>query len=212
MKTRTINIIGYVIYMIITLGLLTFLFMMRDQFNWVAGGLREIFTYSISAFSIVFLLIIIVKFAKNKNRTTLIFGAIGIIPLLLAIPFFKSPILSPQKELTEEIIQIDLEYVAWACYCPRWIVPEDVEAAAENDSLCMHVEPGFDSIVIPDSLLYSGNVFKFKGQFYKEKQYGKDIEDGGLAKMFRYTEFKLIDTVGIWTKKIIDDMNYEFQQ
>ena len=209
MKKRTLKIIGYLIYLILVSGLTILLFMMHNQINWVAGGLRELFTYSITGLTIAFLMVVVLLTIKKKNRKLVIYGLVGLIPFIVAIPFFESPIYKPNKDLIDKFETIELEYVAWACYCPRWVYPDELEAAIENDSLCMHIEPAFDSIAIPDSLFYSGNLFRFKGQFYKEKQYGEDIEDGGLAKTFRYTEYELIDTAGIWTKKIKDEINYE---
>lgn len=81
----------------------------------------------------------------------------------------------------------------------------DYQDAMNNTSLCMHIEPAHDSLDIPVSLYYSGNVFRFKGQFFKEMQYGNSVEDGGLARTFRYTGYKLIYTSGIWEEELLHE-------
>ena len=65
----------------------------------------------------------------------------------------------------------------------------------------MHIEAANDSIAIPDSLIRHENTFRFKGQFYKEPQYGEDIEDGGLAKTFRYEAYEFLSDTTLFLKK-----------
>jgi len=70
--------------------------------------------------------------------------------------------------------------------------------------LCIHIEPRFDSITLPDKYLLSGNIVKFKGQFYKYPQKTGDIEDGGFAPMFSYTSYELSNSAQSWTSSAID--------
>ena len=146
MKNRKIKILGYGIYLLISIGLLILLFMMRDQFNWIAGGLRELFTYLLIGLTFIFLLIMIIAYLKSKSRKILLLGLIGIIPCLIAISFYRAPVFNESNSLNGKIETIELTYIAWSCDCANWATKEDLKKYSENigDSLAhrsIFIEP-----------------------------------------------------------------------
>ena len=207
MKSRNIvKTIGFVSYLLIVVLLAIMLYYIKGEVNFIASGLRPLFTYLIIGLAVLFAMVCFLRYISTKNNKLLWWGIIGITPCLVAVPFFEHPGNTTNKTLSGIKETVNLQYVAWACYCPRWVYPGQLEAATTYDSLCMHVEPVNATLVIPDSLRYSGNVFRFTGEFYVHKQYSKDIEDGGLAKTFRYDSYQLIDTTGIWTQALLDTL------
>ncbi len=208
-RRRIIQILSFSAYLLTACWLAFSLFQMRDHVNWVAGGIREVLTYLLIGITGLFSIFCLLRFIKTRNKKIIFLLLIGISPCILSIPYFNHPSFKTSKELTGKKEKIELQYVAWSCYCPRWIYPGQMQLAAEVDSLCMHVEPISDSIAIPDSLLYSGNIFRFTGEFYRDHQYGGGIEDGGRAKTFRYEQYQLIDTTGIWSEKVLESLNME---
>lgn len=200
MKNRKIKILGYGIYLLISIGLLILLFMMRDQFNWKAGGLRELFTYLLIGFTFIFLLITIITYLKSKSRKILFLGLIGIIPCLVAIPFFRAPVFNETNSLNGKMETIELTYIAWASDCANWATKEDLKKYSENigDSLahrCIFIEPANQSLELPDTLGYSNDIIKFTGQFYDKRGFPKDyksLENPDEARIFRYTNYAVV--------------------
>ncbi|CAL2101541.1 conserved membrane protein of unknown function [Tenacibaculum sp. 190130A14a] len=200
MKNRKIKILGYGLYLLISIGLLILLFMMRDQFNWIAGGLRELFTYLLIGLTIIFSIIAITKYLKSRNRKTVFFGLVGIIPCFLAIPFFEAPVFIEKNSLSEKVETIELTYIAWACDCANWATKEDLKKYSENigDSLAyqsIFIEPSDESIKLPDTLGYSNDIIKFTGQFYQNRGFPKDyqsFENPDKARIFRYTDYEVV--------------------
>jgi len=213
MKNQKIKILSYGLYLMMCIGLLILLFMMRNQFNLVAGGLRELFTYLLIGLTIIFSLIAITKYLKSRNRKIVSLGLIGIIPCLVAIPFFKSPIFHKKNSLNEKVETVELIYIAWACDCANWAIKDDLINYSENigDSLanyCLFVEPANQSLKLPDTLGYSGDVIRFTGQFYKEKGFPKDyisFENPDEARIFKYSDYKVVKSNYGETKKLIEN-------
>jgi hypothetical protein len=86
----------------------------------------------------------------------------------------------------------------WACECANWATL-DVIKKYEDDSLashCVFIEPADTSLILPDTLGYSGDIIQFTGQYYVDKGYPNDYVKGeqqvDKAKVFRYTSFKII--------------------
>ncbi len=202
MKKQKIKVLSYGIYLLISISLLILLFMMRDQSNWVAGGLRELLTYTLIGLTIIFLLIAIMMFLKYRSKRTLIFGSIGIIPCLVAIPFFEGPVLSKQNSLSKKEEIIELRYIAWACDCANWATEEDLEKYSGNfdDSLAYHsifIEPANQSLALPDTLNYGNDVIRFTGQFYTKRGFPKGYkshQDPDKARVFRYDTYEVIES------------------
>jgi len=200
MKNRKIKILGYGLYLLISISLLILLFMMRDQFNWIAGGLRELITYLLIGLTIIFSVIAISKYLKSRDRKIVSFGLIGIIPCFLAIPFFESPVFNEKNSLNEKVETIELTYIAWACDCANWATKNDLKRYSENigDSLAhrsIFIEPANQSIELADTLGYSNDIIKFTGQFYEKKGFPKDyqsFENPDKARIFRYSDYEVV--------------------
>ncbi len=200
MNNRKTKIIGYVLYLILVLGLSFFLFLIRDQYNWVAGALRELFTYLIIGLVIIYTIISVLILFRNRTMTVLFYGLFGLIPFFISIPFFKSPIFEKPIELTGEIKTIELTYIAWACDCANWVTDYHLTKFSNNtnDSLAyysIYIEPMTEELKLPDSVGFSNDIIKFKGQFYKNRGFPKDfipLGDPESSRIFRYSEFEII--------------------
>jgi hypothetical protein len=103
------------------------------------------------------------------------------------------------KSLEDTIQTLDLEYVAWACQCANWTTPSDINKYKDTGKLSDHsifIEPADSSLVLPDTLAYSGDLIKFTGQFYKEKGYPKNYERTeetvDKARVFRYKKYQVV--------------------
>ncbi len=198
MKTNRLKIIGYGLYLTIVLGLFILLILIRNQYNWIAGGLRELFTYSIIGLTLIFLFVIIVKLRKRKAKRLMIYGIIGLLPFFASIPFFKDPIYINNNEIEDEVQTLELTYIAWACDCANWATHDIMEKYHDNDSLadnCIFIEPASSTLKLPDTLGWNGDLIRFTGQFYKEKGFPKrfsSFENPNKARVFRYTEYDVI--------------------
>jgi len=119
------------------------------------------------------------------------------IPLLF-ICLACSP--NPKGELDEEILSLELSYIAWACDCANWAKPEEIEKHYHNyedtlAKLSVFIEAAKPTLELPDTLGWSGDIISFKGQFYHGLGYPKDyhsFEEPAPAKVFRYTEYEVI--------------------
>ena len=101
--------------------------------------------------------------------------------------------------MNSKIETVDFHYIMWACECANWATLTDIEKYQDTGKLsdhCVFVEPADSSIILPDTLGYSGDIVQFKGQYYVDKSYPKDYVKGeqqvDKAKVFRYTSFKII--------------------
>lgn len=102
--------------------------------------------------------------------------------------------------LEDEVNTIDLSYIAWACECANWSPPEDHLKFKDNigDSLALNsifIEPATIDLELPDTLGYSNDLIRFKGQFYEKKGYPEGYftwEDVEEARVFRYTEYQVL--------------------
>ena len=132
--------------------------------------------------------------------TVLFYGLFGLIPFFISIPFFKSPIFEKPIELTGEIKTIELTYIAWACDCANWVTDYHLTKFSNNtnDSLAyysIYIEPMTEELKLPDSVGFSNDIIKFKGQFYKNRGFPKDfipLGDPESSRIFRYSEFEII--------------------
>ncbi len=117
----------------------------------------------------------------------------GAVYLILVLTAFQC-----SKKYETEKQTLELEYIAWACDCANWAKSEDIQKYSDYDQLadsCIYVEPATDAIKLPDSLGFNGDIVQFVGQFYTYRGYPKfykSIEWTKKAKVFRYTEYKVI--------------------
>jgi hypothetical protein len=97
---------------------------------------------------------------------------------------------SCSNELEDQEINLEVYYIDWACECANWIKKEDlnkfsgnIEKLAEN---CFYIEPIDESVILPDSLLKSGNFIKLKGKFYKMRDFQRVINHFKIQKKLGY--------------------------
>lgn len=124
---RILKIVGYVLYLILVSGLSLLLILTRDKANWLVGELRGICSYLVLGLTAVFLLLVILSFVSTKKRKIVLYGLLGLVPCLISIPSLRNPIFSPGKALSGKIETVELQYIAWVCYCPNWIFPETIK-------------------------------------------------------------------------------------
>ncbi|MCT4622879.1 MAG: hypothetical protein N4A46_04590 [Schleiferiaceae bacterium] len=102
--------------------------------------------------------------------------------------------------LEENVQSLELKYIAWACDCANWATHEvlEVYSGNENDALakhCIFIEPATETVELPDSLGYSGDVIQFIGSFYREKGFPSgyhSYQEPEEAKVFRYTAYEVV--------------------
>jgi hypothetical protein len=87
----------------------------------------------------------------------------------------------------------------WACECANWATQDVIAKYKDTGNLsdhCVFVEPANKSLILPDTLGYSGDIIQFTGQYYVDEGYPNDYVKGeqqvDKAKVFRYTSFKII--------------------
>jgi hypothetical protein len=98
--------------------------------------------------------------------------------------------------LTKEILTLKLFYIQWSCGCANWITFSDIKKYGHDDKYCIFVEPADSTLNLPDTIGYHGDIVKFTGQFYKEKNYPEGYvqteEDVEKAKVFRYIKYQIL--------------------
>lgn len=197
MKNQKIQILGYRIYFLTNICFVILFLVIQNQQNWIAFRLKELSSYFLTGFTIIFLVIAIYLYIKSKNKKILSLSLIAIIPYLISIPFISTYL---DNSLNERIEKIELTYIAWACDCANWATKDDLKKYAENigDSLAnrsIFIEPANKSIKIPDTLGYSGDIIRFVGQFYNKKGFPKgyvSFEDPNESRIFRYTDYEVL--------------------
>jgi hypothetical protein len=131
----------------------------------------------------------------------------SVLVLLIFISFFCSPTSEKTENyypansspLENKITTDNLIYIAWACECANWIEENkynEYEKENKLDDSSIFLEPADSSLILPDTLGYSADIIKFTGQFYTEKGYPKNYpkseEKPEPARVFRYTNYKVI--------------------
>lgn len=104
-------------------------------------------------------------------------------------------------ELEDKVRTMDLSYVAWACQCANWAKASEHEQYQESGGLeerSMFVEPADSTLILADTIGYTGDVIRFTEQFYKDKGYPKDYPVTEMkpdkAKVFRYSKYKILSS------------------
>lgn len=83
--------LGYFSHLIFSCSLFIFFFTTKHQVNWIAGSIRELLTMVSLIMYSIYIIIYIGLYIKSKNRKTLIYGGIGLIPLILSLTYFDFP-------------------------------------------------------------------------------------------------------------------------
>lgn len=100
---------------------------------------------------------------------------------------------SSNMEFIGNEISIQVIYKNPACYCPDWTLTSDIENT--EDSLLFHILPLDSNQTIPSKYIYGPNRYILTGRFYKYPKSLGEVESGGYAKTFCYSDYQLTDTV-----------------
>lgn len=160
-------------------------------------------------FVLIISVVVILSFAirlklkgERKDKKALI---ISVFPFIFLLPLGYNYLQLDKLQETEQTVE--LSYIAWACDCADWVIPEHAKKYYDNINdtlakLSMYIEPENDKLKLPDSFYVSGNKIKFTGKFYKEKKFPKhyfSAELPGRAKVFRYTKYEIVKPFYVWT-------------
>lgn len=129
-RRKKIAIALYLVYVLATVGSAWLLFILRNDFNWIAGGIRELLTGIIISLTILFVIAGSIYLVKRKDKQKIIYLLIGISPCFVAIPFFKSPIYQPVKAFR---INSDVQHIHLKLYADSTFV-EEVEEIEDSYS------------------------------------------------------------------------------
>jgi hypothetical protein len=102
--------------------------------------------------------------------------------------------------LTDKVENLELEYTVWGCACPQWIQSKDNEntdTAKNYLKLHFYIEPADKALELPIYFDAFRHRLKVTGQFYEKEDYPQGTiemeEPMPKAKVFRYTNFEVID-------------------
>lgn len=120
--------------------------------------------------------------------------AISALTILISCSYFKTDSLE-KKEQTKA-----LPYIAWGCDCANWATIDDIRKYSDNisDTLAersIFIEPADPSLILPDTLCYTGDIINFTGHFYIGKGFPKGYsseQNVDKARVFRYTKYQII--------------------
>lgn len=106
-----------------------------------------------------------------------------------------------QNKLDSKAQTVEFHYIMWACECANWATQDVITKYQDTDKLsdhCVFVEPADTSLILPDTLGYSGDIVQFTGQYYFDKGYPKGYVRGeqqvDKARVFRYTSYEIINS------------------
>ncbi len=116
-------------------------------------------------------------------------------------------------DLKDEVINLELIYIAWACDCANWATLDDIQRYPHNagDSLAymsVFIEPDSEDLVLPDTLGFSNDLIRFTGSFYEKRGFPENyysIENPDKARVFRYTAFQVLSSNYRTSKKLMEE-------
>jgi hypothetical protein len=103
------------------------------------------------------------------------------------------------NKLIDKVEKLELEYIVWGCDCPNWITVADRKKYSDSltSKRCLFIEPSTDNLILPIYFDPFRHRLKVVGQFYAKEDYPKGTieteEHLEKAKVFRYTDFDVID-------------------
>lgn len=148
---------------------------------------------------LIALLILTAGFLKTQSnkaslkKNLLIYSS----PLLVLAPVAVIALLPNNLETQQHTIQVS--YTPWGCDCANWSLNIDNGKAVKTDVLekeHIFIEAANNKIELSDSIGKTGNIIQLTGQFYEKKGFPKGYssqEFPGKARVFRYTDYKIID-------------------
>lgn len=98
---------------------------------------------------------------------------------------------------------IRFTYMAWACECAQWATGDDIAKYGNDrntDSLSLmsvYIEPGHDSVQLPDTIGYTNDVIELYGYYLQEPGFPNDKSPGEgaqKARVFRYMKYRIIES------------------
>ncbi|GAB5523696.1 MAG: hypothetical protein Roseis2KO_15680 [Roseivirga sp.] len=115
--------------------------------------------------------------------------------------------------LKDEILTLNLTYIAWACDCANWATFEDIKRYPHNsgDSLAymsVFIEPASEDLVLSDTLGYTNDLIRFTGSFYEKRGFPANytsIENPDRARVFRYTAFQVLSSNYRANQKLLEE-------
>jgi hypothetical protein len=117
-----------------------------------------------------------------------------------SVTFVPKYLADPNNTLDAKVQKLELEYILWGCACANWITPEDYIKYQDSGLAqhCLFIEPADTTKLFPDSLFqFDKNNIVVAGQFYIKEDYPKGTyeteEQLSKAKVFRYTDIKIVD-------------------
>jgi len=106
----------------------------------------------------------------------------------------------PNNTLESKVQKLELEYIVWGCACANWITPKDYNKYQDSALAkhCIFIEPADTTKSFPDSIFqFDKNNIIVIGQFYTKEDFPKGTyeteEQLDKAKVFRYTDLKIVD-------------------
>lgn len=115
-------------------------------------------------------------------------------------------------DLKDEVIHLEMTYIAWACDCANWATLADIKRYSDmpEDSLAymsVFIEPASEDLALPDTLGYFNDLIRFTGSFYENRGFPKNyssIENPDKARVFRYTAYEVLRSNYKHTRSIKD--------
>jgi hypothetical protein len=105
-----------------------------------------------------------------------------------------------EEDLEDSTRTIALQHITFACDCANWATEFDIKKYTNDstDDIASHavfIEPADSTLALADTLGYNGDLIRFTGRFYKEKNYPKGYnteEPVDKAPVFRYTRYEVL--------------------
>jgi hypothetical protein len=161
------------------------------------GRIFGVLALTLTAITLLsYLIIFILKPARRTRTKQLIL--ICATPLFFLIPFIIFYLLPNNLEKQEHTIQIS--YVSILCDCARWKIDIDNGNKTQGDESqkeFIYLEAANQSIALPDSIGYTGDIIELTGQFYSRKGFPKGYESQEWPekeRVFRYKTYKIISS------------------
>lgn len=123
-------------------------------------------------------------------------------------PKRKTDLSDPSNKLSGKIENLELRYISWGCACANWIKSSDLNEYKTPEKLkehCIFIEPENRDLEVPFYFDPMRHQILLKGQFYIKPDYPKGTPESeehlDKAKVFRYSDIKIIDIPREYSKK-----------
>lgn len=120
----------------------------------------------------------------------------------------KTDLSDSSNKLSGKIENLELRYIAWGCACANWVKSSELNEYETPEKLkehCIFIEPEKEELKIPFYFDPMRHQVSLKGQFYIKPDYPKGTPESeeqlDKAKVFRYSEIKIINIPRKYSKK-----------